>query len=233
MDGTHADGRPRPSQPGGRSRRAFLGTAAAAGTLAVAGCLGGTAPAVTLDHPAAADLESQPRLGPPIDASDSTIIVFEDPSCPTCRVFEERTMPRVRTELVDAGVTSVVAREYPIVAPWGVIGSRALEATFDRDAAAFWGLRASLYANQGPILSDVVYDYVRAFLVEETDLDADRVIRAVQRGAYNDAVQVDVDAATAAGVRGTPTLFLFRDGEYVTEIAGAPSFDLLVNALGV
>lgn len=55
----------------------------------------------------------------------------------------------------------------------------------------------------------------------------------VKAGRYAAAVDADETAAHDAGVRGTPTFFLFAGGDYLTKIEGAPSYDLLATALGV
>jgi len=222
------------SSPGctgtGLTRRRVLRLGAATVVGSVAGCSSGDQTR-TIDHPAAADLGDQPRLGPPPSESDATVIVFEDPSCPVCRAFEERTVPKLRANLIDAGQVTFYAREYPIVAPWGTLGSRLLEAVYDRSEEAFWRVRADYFDHQEEIRSNNLYDHTRRYL-EDTAVDADAVVEAVQGGGYRGAVQADVRAAKNADVKGTPTLFLFESGEYLTDIVGAPSYTLLENALG-
>jgi len=107
-----------------------------------AGCVGrptsptpAPGPAPALDSPAATDLDVQPWLGD--RSADRLVIVFEDPSCPVCRIFEERTFPRVREELVDPGRVAFVSRGFPASASWAPVGLQLLEATFARDPAAF------------------------------------------------------------------------------------------------
>lgn len=226
--GEQGAGRPRR----GRTRRNVLGASATGALGLLAGCLGGDQPP-TIDHPAAADLRAQPRLGPPIDDSESTIIVFEDPSCPVCRIFEERTFPQLEESLVDPGRTSFVSRGFLAAAPWGRQGLNLLESTFAREEAAFWGLRAALFANQGQVYSEeTLYEVAREFLATETSLNADRIVRDARSDRFEGAVNRDVTAARDAGVRGTPTFFLFESGSYLTKIEGAPSYELLENAFG-
>lgn len=214
-----------------RTRRSFLRGSVICMFGSVTGCLGADQQP-RLDHPAAANLENQPQLGRSLSEVEATIIVFEDPSCPTCQVFEERTFPKLRSELIDAGKVALFAREYPIVAPWGEIGSQALEAVFDRSDNAFWGLRSYYYASQGQILSDVLYEHTEKYLENNTDLKVQEVIEEIQQENYKAAVHEDVEAAREAEVPGTPTFFLFKSDEYLTEIAGAPSYKMLKNALG-
>ncbi|MFB6195003.1 MAG: DsbA family protein [Haloplanus sp.] len=188
----------------------------------------------TLDaHPAGRALDAQPRLGPtPTDAT-AAIVAFEDPSCPRCAAFERTTVPKIRSNLVETGQAAFVARTIPVVYPWGEPAVHALEATFARDEAAFWALFHHYFENQDDFGSDDVLDRTRQFLAAETDVDAAAVVADAEDEAYADAVRTDLAASEAAGVSGTPTVFLFRDGQYRTRASGSVSFDLVTRALGL
>ncbi|MFB6165334.1 MAG: DsbA family protein [Haloarculaceae archaeon] len=232
----------------GTTRRRVL-AAGATGALAavsgLAGCQGGGSERARgtrrtdeidgagIDHPAAAALQRQPRLGPPAGESEATVVLFEDPSCPVCRAFDERTMPKLRERLLDPGTVSLYAREYPVVAAWSHLGARLLEAAYARSADAFWNLRSYYFSHQAEIDSESVYARTSQHLSAATNVDAEAAVGAVKAGRFDDAVATDADAADRAGVRGTPTLFLFADGQFRTKIAGAPSYDLLARSLGV
>jgi len=200
-----------------------------------AGCLGGGGDgdgARSLStHPVGTDLSTQPRLGPEPGLAPATIVAFEDPSCPRCAAFERNTVPQIRTELVDPGEATFVARTIPVVYPWGGPATYALEATFARDADAFWTLAAHYFDRQDTFDRDNVLDRTESFLAAETDVDAAGVVADAEREAHADAVQTDLDASEAADVDGTPTVFLFRDGEYRTRATGSVSFDFVTGAL--
>jgi protein-disulfide isomerase len=181
-------------------------------------------------HPAATDLDAQPSLGS-ADAT-ATVVAFEDPSCPRCRTFEQTTAERIKSELVPAGEARFVARTYPVVYEWGGPAVGALEATFARSPDAFWALFAHYFAEQGSFTTDNVLGRTEEWLAGNTDLDAAAVVADAESGAFDDAVQTDLDAGEAASVgRTTPTVFLFRDGRYVTRASGSVSFDLITSAL--
>ena len=236
------------------NRRSFLTTGLA---LALAGCTGDgdaadggtttepptatstpTPAAETLDtHPAAADLADQPTLGPDPREATGVIVAFEDPSCPTCRRFEENVVPRLREELIDPGTVSFVFRGYPVIYPWGEPATKALEAAYDHDPAAHWTLLEHYFANQGSFRGSepaTVYDETETVLGTETDLEATAVVDAARNGAYDAAVQADLDAGEAAGAGGrTPHLFFFRDGVYRTKSGGFTGMTTITEALGV
>ena len=224
-------------------RRQFLSAAAATGTLTLAGCLGGGGPAVETtpertdgggqsvdSHPAAADLAAQPRMG---DLGGHVIITFEDPSCPRCAAFHSRTVPEITEQLVAPGTAALVARTYPVVYEWGGPATHALEAAFDRSSDAFWALYGHYFEEQSQFDTDNVLDRTEQFLAAETDVDATAVTEDVETDAYADAVQQDLDAGQNADVgRTTPTVLLFRDGQYVTRASGSVSYDIVATALG-
>jgi protein-disulfide isomerase len=193
---------------------------------------GGDTPSLA-DHPVGQDLDAQPRLGPDPATAAGTIVAFEDPSCPRCAAFEKRTVPKIRSELVDPGDAAYVVRTAPLVYPWGEPAIQALEATYARDAGAFWALLAHYFAEQDAFDTGNVLDRTASFLNGETDVDGAAVAADAEAKAYDDAVRTDLDAAEAADVSGTPTVFLFRDGEYRTRVTGSVSFDLVRQSLGL
>lgn len=182
------------------------------------------------DHPAAVGLADQPRRG---DLGGHVVLAFEDPSCPRCRTFERRTVPEIRERLVAEGTAAFVVRTYPVVYPWGEPATQALEATFARDEAAFWSLFAHYFDEQSSFSSENVLGRTKTFLDDETDLDGGAVVEDARAGAYDDAVQADLDAGETADVgRTTPTVLLFRDGQYVTRASGSVSYEIVATALG-
>lgn len=184
-------------------------------------------------HAAASDLGSQPALGPPPSEAKGTIIAFEDPSCPSCARFERTAFPRLKSELVDTGRLSFVYRGIPVVYPWSDPAVLALEATHDRSADAFWALKDFYYREQASIGTETVRDRTRQFLTDRTDVDAAAVIDDIEAETDRNAVDADLQASRDAGVRGTPTFFLFRDGSFATEIVGPQSYDVFANSLGM
>lgn len=228
-------------------RRHFLATAAVGAATVGAGCLGGGSDdgadggggGSLADHPAGADLGSQPRRGP-ADA-DATIVAFEDPSCPACRRFELRTFPDL-AEDAEAGKLAFYFRGIPIIYPWGEPASKALEATYAADEEAFWALKDHYYGEQGsyPGRAELtqdrrehVYNMTLDFLSSETDVDAGTVLEEARAGDHDAAVQTDLDASRRVGVRGTPTFALFRDGRFVTTVVGPQGYSVFANALGL
>lgn len=194
---------------------------------------GGDSGATLQSHPAASGLSGAPVQGPdPVDA-DGTIIAFEDPSCPSCARFELSTFPTLKSRLIDTGSVAFAYRGIPVVYPWGDPAVLALEATLDRDEGAFWALKDHYYRNQDDIGTGNVTDVTKRFLDEETDVDGAAVVEDVGAERHRDAVDRDLRASRQAGVRGTPTFFLFQEERYVTDLVGPQSVSVFKNTLGL
>ncbi|WP_143423339.1 DsbA family protein [Halegenticoccus soli] len=192
-----------------------------------------TRPAPDIDHPAANGIADNPRLGRPLEDVRGIIVAFDDPSCPSCAKFHEGTLPTLKSRLIDPGKAAYVARAFPIVEPWGNQGVQLLKATHAHDAEAYWDLKSHYYANRQSFDTGNVFEKTEAYLRSETSVDARTVVREARRKAYDDAVNADVRAGRSAGIRGTPSFYLFRDGEYRTKVLGNQNAAVFENALGL
>ena len=208
-------------------RRTFLGASA---VTVLAGCLGGS-DFDRADHPATQTLTDLPWLGESPTNADGLIVAFEDPSCSTCRRFHETTFLDLRRELLETGDASFVYHPYPIVLAWGEVASRALLATTDRDRAAGWELIDWYYRNQDRLTTENVVASTREFLDDETVVDGGSIVDAVESGGYAAAVDARRAAGDEAGATTTPTFYLFRDDEFVTEFTGVQDVSVFVSSL--
>ncbi|WP_338729580.1 thioredoxin domain-containing protein [Haladaptatus sp. DJG-WS-42] len=220
------------------NRRRFLTGTAITGLTALAGCLGSAGDTGPTDgggdgggemHPALGNVDVQPVLGSA--DQEALIVAYEDPSCSTCRRFEQNTLPELKAKHIDTGNVAFAFRVYPIIYPWGKPAVQALEATYARDEDAFWSLKDHYYADQPSFSEANVLEKTEQFLAAETDLDAAAVAQDARDKAYDDAVQLDLDSGKAAGASATPTFYLFLDGELQTSVQGAQDVRVFENAL--
>lgn len=212
------------------SRRRFLAATGGAAATAVAGCLGGGEDTTTFeDHDASGGVERQPRLGS-LDRP-GVVVGFEDPSCVACRRFETETFPRLEAELIEPGDVAFVYRTLDVVLPWGKPAAQILASTYAADAEAFWGLKAFFYEHHDRFDGGNVFEETEPYL-RESPVDAESVLADARAAAHDDVIAANRDAARAAGVSGTPTFYLFRDGEFRTEVSGPQDYDVFAGALG-
>jgi protein-disulfide isomerase len=224
------------------TRRRLLATGVAGLAAGASGCLGsgsdGTdSGAPIAEHAAGNGLDGQPVRGPDPTEAPATLIAFEDPSCARCRAFERQVVPKLEGD-IEAGRLSLVARNYPVVYPWGEPATQALEAVYARDGEAatraYWGLLDHYFAEQDAFSEENVLSRTESWLADGSDLDAGPLVADAESKAHDGAVQTDLDAGDAAGADGvTPSLFLFRDGRYRTKAQGSVSYDVIAGALGL
>ena len=214
-------------------RRRFLaltGTGAV-GSLAGCGDSGGEEGQSLRKHPAAAGLDGLPRRG---SLDGHAVLTFEDPSCPRCRAFHEDVVPAIQTNIVNPGEGAYILRTYPVVYQWGEPATQALASTYARSDAAFWSLLDHYFSNQDRFDADTVLARTETFLDSRTELNGAAVVGDAENEAHSEAVQATLDAADAADLgRTTPTVLLFRDGQYVTSANGSVSYELIAETLGV
>jgi protein-disulfide isomerase len=137
-------------------------------------------------------------------AADASVVLteFGDFQCPYCRAASGELRA-----LVDGsdGRIRLVFRHFPLfdVHPYALTAALAAEAA--GAAGRFWEMHDQLFAHQDHLTDVDLARYAVAIGVDGTTVVGD----AAQQHA--DAVEADYAAGLAAGVAGTPTLFV--DGE--------------------
>lgn len=186
------------------------------------------------DHPATDGIEDQPTLGDPASAT-GTIVEFSDPGCGVCAAFHDGNFQEIESELVEPGEAAVVFRPYPVREyDASEPGSHAMVATAERDEEAFWELKQFYYDEHGSFSSEDIYDRTAEFLNENTGVDGDAVAEEAQDEVHQSTLDTNLDAGMDAGAGGeTPVFYLFREGEFVTEIRGNQNLDVFRTALGL
>lgn len=187
----------------------------------------------TPDHPSASGVFDEPRQGPTPFSTDATLIAFEDPSCPHCATFQGKTYPKLERNYVDSGDLSFVLRTVPSAKQWGIDAIYALEATHARDADAFWELESYYFGNQDRFDTGNVLSKTKTFIDGNTRLDGEEIAHDARTKAQKAHVEEDKALAKKANLRGTPTFFAFRSGEYVTKIVGPQSYGIFKSVLGL
>lgn len=165
----------------------------------------------TVDASGEIDLTGQPMLGD--ENAPVAIAVFEDFKCPACQFFDAEVMPQLERELIDTGQARLYFINYPFLGPDSTTAAIAGECLHEQDPAAFWEYKTLLFRSQGPeseawatpaFLADVARDNL-------PDIDADALQACTEAETYTEQVAADRAMGDAAGVQGTPSVFI--DGE--------------------
>jgi protein-disulfide isomerase len=155
------------------------------------------------------DLAGIPQDGAVLGSPDAQVLMIEyaDPQCPACRLYTEEFFPTFVNEYVRPGKVKVEFRGFPFIGDDSVKAYRFLLAAAEQDK--LWNLQEALYRNQGDENSGwVTDDLVRSVAGEIPGLDVDRLFADASRPAIEQEAAGASEAASNAGITGTPTFLL-------------------------
>jgi protein-disulfide isomerase len=146
-----------------------------------------------------------------------TIVEFSDFQCPFCSRLTP-TIAEVEKKYGDK--VRVVFRQYPL--PFHQNAQKAAEASLCAlDQGKFWQMHDAMFANQ----SALGVDQLKA-KAAELGMNADKFNKCVDSGEKAAAIQADQKAGTAAGVSGTPAMFV--NGRFIN---GAVPIDQITTVI--
>jgi protein-disulfide isomerase len=155
-----------------------------------------------------------PAKGP--ESAPVTIVEFSDFQCPFCARLIP-TLDQVKEKYGDK--VRVVFRQFPLA--MHAQAQKAAEASLcANEQGKFWELHDAMFKNQ----QQLAVENLKA-KAAEMGLKAETFNSCLDSGKYQDQVAKDLEAGTAAGVSGTPALFIngrFINGavpiEQITEV---------------
>lgn len=160
------------------------------------------------------------------------IVEYSDTECPYCRIFHT-TMHKV----VEAtgGKVAWVYRHFPILELHSnaLVEAIATECAFEQGGNdTFWKYVDGIYAKTES-KNNFTEEKLKA-LAKELNLDMESFNTCLDTLKYNEKVEKDMTDGVNAGVRGTPSNFILKNGKIVDMIGGAGSYEAImqkINAL--
>jgi protein-disulfide isomerase len=155
--------------------------------------------------PVQLNVDHEPSFGP--SNAPVTIVEFGDFECPSCRA-EAPVLRQLIPELFPNKVR-IVFKDYPLesIHPWARAASIAARCVFQQDARAFWKFYDWDYENQDDITPENLKSKVLAWAagngVRSAPLES-----CMDNKATNAEIDRNISEGKAAGVRGTPTIFV-------------------------
>ena len=214
------------ARPSRRTVVIAFGIAIAAAVVLVAAAVllrnGDSTPATTATP--VVDLQGIPQSGSVLGSPSAkvTLIEYADPQCPACRLYSESIFPTVANEYVRTGKVATEFRGFPFIGEDSVTGYRYLLAAGEQNK--LWNLLEELYRNQGAENGGWLTEgLVRQLGAAIPGLDVDRLITDSNRPDIVAEASGAAAQASAAGIRGTPTL-LVKIGDstpYLIRVASA------------
>jgi protein-disulfide isomerase len=159
------------------------------------------------------------------------IVIYEDFQCPYCKIYTESTEKQLlESSYISSGEVYYVFMQYPFVDT----SSKSKESHQAANASMcaleqgrFWDYHSMLYANQGTENGGSFKGKKLQAFAEALGLDMTAFNQCFNTNKYSAEIEADFQTGTAAGVTGTPTIFL--NGTIIG--SGVPSYDGLKSAI--
>ena len=151
------------------------------------------------------NVENAPAFGPV--GAPVTIVEFGDLECPSCRA-EAPVLRQLIPELYP-GKVRVVFKDYPLesIHPWARAASIAGRCVFRQNKDAFWKFYDWDYENQDDITVETLKTKVLGW-ARSSGINAGELERCMDSKATDAEVSANYNEGKAAGVTGTPNLFV-------------------------
>lgn len=164
-------------------------------------------PAATFDG--TLDLSEQPFIG--AEDAPITVVAFEDFKCPHCATFEETVFPKLERDFIRDGKVKFYFVNFTIPLGQGSItAALASECVFEQNPEAVWEYNTFVFRSQQPGTQEWA---TPSFLTELADtylpdIDTGALRSCIDDERYLERVQNERAMGAAAGVQGTPTVFV-------------------------
>ena len=157
--------------------------------------------------PVAVDVGHFPVLGNK-DAK-VTLVEFADFRCSYCERFYAQVEKQLIKEYVDTGKVKYAFRSFAFLGPTSTDVSMAAECVNEQGGDKFWKFHNWIFENR-PDESNTAFYSKENMIKYGTDLGLDKakLTTCINSNKYADNVAKDLSEGQAAGVSGTPTLFV-------------------------
>lgn len=158
-----------------------------------------------------------------------TIIEYGDYQCPFCGKFFKETEPLIRENYIKTGKVKMVWRDFAFLGPESLAAAQAAHCAADENK--YWEYHDALMTEEthdGEERNGNLNEVKFKELAKNLHMDLDSFSACIASSKYKDLVKKLYDAAVAAGVNSTPTLFV--DGHKVQGALPYSSFKTIIDA---
>lgn len=139
-----------------------------------------------------------------------TIIEFSDFQCPFCRKFWKETLPQIKKDYLLTGKAKLVYRDFPLVQihPGATLAAEGAECA--KEQGKFWEMHDAIFEEQekqGSGTIEFTADDVKKWATK-IGLNASKFNQCLDSGKYKQEIEKDTADGSAAGVTGTPAIFV-------------------------
>lgn len=174
----------------------------------------------------AAELTSVKSTG--VRQAPITIEVFSDYQCPQCRIFYLDTFHQLMDSYIASGKVYFVHRDFPLpMHSHSRDAARLATATAMLGHEQFAAVEQALYSKQDDWGSTGRVEDAVAGVLSATDMKKVRQIEAAQGSAIDAAIASDIALGDSRGVNGTPSVYVFHNGQMTPLPPGGVNYSLL------
>lgn len=150
------------------------------------------------------EIAGAPMRGP--EDAPVTIVEFSDFQCPYC----SRVTPTLERVMNDYdGKVRLAFRQFPLTNIHPMAQKAAEASLCAHEQEKFWAMHDAMFADQGNLGVDALKSKAG-----ELGLDAEQFAACLDSGKYAEEVSSDMKAGQAAGVSGTPAMFI--NGRFIS-----------------
>jgi protein-disulfide isomerase len=176
--------------------------------------------------PSEISLEGEPVLGE--EDAPVTLLIYEDFECPYCEQLEMNAMPEIVDNYVETGKVKLVWKDRPLsrLHPWAADAAATMECVYREGGNdAFWPVKNQIFENQKSISTSNVQSKIKQWAANE-GVSESAVQTCLDNGNPMEEVNNDSSNGRAAGVSGTPTVFVGDE-----ELVGAQPYSRFKNVI--
>ena len=151
-----------------------------------------------------------------------TVIEFSDYECPFCQRHANLTFPLIKENFIDTGKVRYVFRDFPLsIHPNAQKAAQAAECAGEQ--GKYWELHDILFDNQNALGVENYKVWAAQLALDQAAFDA-----CLDSGSMDSEVRQDFEDGQAAGVSGTPVIFV--NGKPISGAQPYPVFESAINA---
>ncbi|MBI3273586.1 MAG: DsbA family protein [Candidatus Colwellbacteria bacterium] len=158
------------------------------------------------------------------------IIEFSDFQCPFCRTFWRDTLPLIKSEYIDTGKAKFVYRDFPLqFHPSAMPAAQSAECA--REQGKFWEMHDKIFGEEDKKSTTGTVQFDVSDLKKwagQIGLDTGKFNSCLDSGKYAKEVEKDYSDGSAAGVSGTPSVFV--NGQIVVGAQPFSAFKSLIDS---
>ncbi len=136
------------------------------------------------------------------DDAPITITEYTNYQCPYCKLFSEKTFPKIKKKFINKGKVRFISRNFPSdFHPYARKAAQAVSCAGDQ--GKYWEMREEVFNNNQNLQVEALIDYAANIGLDDGDFQ-----RCIYSMTHLYSIEEDIERANAAGIQGTPSFVM-------------------------